>query len=336
MKVLKAKTLIIVLLVVALSLLAGCGTNNGSKENTQAEKQTKDNYPGKPITLLCGWAPGGSMDIVARAIAEAAEPFLGQKIIVVNKEGATGGISYEELSKSKPDGYTIAVNSPTLLTLPALGTLHLTYKDLQPVANLCYETGAIVVKKDAPWKTWKEFEDYVRANPGKVKMGTLTPGGIWHLADVDLMRKTGLKFNLVSFPSTATTIANLMGGHVDAATASPAEAYTQLKNGEVILLGVMSEERVEAFPDVPTFKEMGIDISIASIKGVIAPKGTPSNVIKKLEEAFQKAVETDKWKTEMKKKAYTLKYMGSEEYAKFLEEQSRFYESIITEIGLKK
>lgn len=276
------------------------------------------------------------MDFLGRLLAETASPFLGQKIIVVNKPGATGAIAYVEISKSKPDGYTFGVNSITLPAMRALGTLSVSYKDFDLISHLCYEGGSIAVRNDAPWKNWKEFEADVRKNPDKIKMGTLTPGGVWHLIDHLIMKETGLKFNLVSFPNTANTIAALMGGHIDAATCGPAEVYTQVKNNQARFLGVMTDERHESIPDVPTFKEMGINVSLKSFKGAIAPKGTPPERIKRLAEAFKMASETPRWKEQMKQMGHTSDYRDSKEYYKILEENSAILEEMFQKLGLKK
>lgn len=293
-------------------------------------------YPTRPINLLVGWAPGGSMDFLGRLLADTASPILGQKIIVVNKPGATGAIAYVEIAKSKPDGYTFGVNSITLPAMTTLGTLSVSYRDFDLISHLCYESGSIAVRKDAPWKTWKELEAEIRRNPDKIKMGTLTPGGVWHLMDHLVMKETGLKLNLVSFPNTANTIAALMGGHIDVATCGPAEVYTQLKNNQVRLLGVMSDERLGSMPDVPTFKEMGINVSLQSFKGAIAPKGTPPDRIKKLADAFKMASETPKWKEQMSQMGHISDFRDSKEYLKILDQKSVIIEEMFQKLGMIK
>ncbi|ATW27615.1 tripartite tricarboxylate transporter substrate binding protein [Candidatus Formimonas warabiya] len=322
----KGKSLQILFLTVALVMLlvvsAGCGQ--------KAAEDPAANYPEKPIEFLCGWAPGGGSDQVARAFAPLVEQELGQAVTVVNKEGGSGATSYVELSKAKPDGYTIALATSTIMTHKLLGNLEVGPDDFEIVCGINYDPGGLSVKADAKWNNLEEFFAYCKENPGKVTLAASSPGSITRLQAEAIEQNVGIKFNMVPNPGGAGPgLVQLAGGHVDAAMGTPLESNALVNGGKIKMLGVLSDERVEACQDVPTFKEQGYDISLATSRVILAPKGTPKPIIDKLAQAFSKAVESEEVKTFVKNTGAGSMNLNPEQAREYLTEQTKMFEEII-------
>lgn len=355
------KGLLSVVCVLALALMAACGggnsassgssgsdnSSNGSSSSGQSssepakesegEKEEKTSFPTKPITIIVPWAAGGGTDATARALAKAAEKHLGVSVAVVNKTGGTGSVGMTEGATAKPDGYTTTMTTVELTTTPHLGLSQITYKDFTPVAQINFDSAAVTVKADAPWNTIQEFIDYAKANPGKVRVGNSGPGGIWHLASAALEAGTGVKFNPVPFDGAAPAVTALMGGHIEAVTVSPAEVKAQVDAGKLKTLAVMSDERAEALPDVPTLKEEGITgvTSVGPWRGIAVPKDTPDEIVKVLEEAFMKAAKEPEFVEFMNNNGLGIVIKDSEGFGKVMKESHDSFGELIPKLGLK-
>jgi tripartite-type tricarboxylate transporter receptor subunit TctC len=164
--------------------------------------------------------------------------------------------------------------------LPHLGTAPADHKLFEPIMLVNMDPAAITVSVDSPWKTLKEFLDYAKANPGKVRMGNSGPGSIWHLAAAAVEDKTGIQFNHVPYNGAAPAVTALLGGSIEAVAVSPAEVGSHVVSGKLKILGVMSDQRPKAFPGAPTFKEQGIDLVFGTWRGLGVPKGTPEPIKK--------------------------------------------------------
>lgn len=310
------------MLAILLIFASGCGQ--------QEAEDPAANYPEKPIEFLCGWAPGGGSDQVARAFAPLVEKELGQAVTVVNKEGGSGATSYAELAKSTPDGYRIALATSTIMTHKLLGNLDLGPDDFEIVCGINFDPGGLSVKADAPWNTLEEFFAYCKENPGEVTLAASSPGSITRLQAEAIEQKLGIKFKMLPNPGGAGPgLVQLAGGHVDAAMGTPLEANALVKGGKIKMLGVLSDERVEACKDVPTFKEQGIDISLATSRVILAPKGTPQGIVDKLADAFLKAVDSEEVKTFVTNTGAGSMKLNPEEARQYISEQNKMFEEII-------
>jgi tripartite-type tricarboxylate transporter receptor subunit TctC len=294
-------------------------------------------FPTKPITMIVSYAPGGGTDLTARALAAAAEKYLGQPVGVINKTGAGGAIGMTEGANAKPDGYTATFVTVELTTLHHLGLATINYKQFKPVAQINLDPAAITVRKDAPWNTLQEFLDYAKANPKKVRVGDSGNGAIWNLAANAIEKATGVEFTHVGFDGAAPAVTSLVGGHIEAVAVSPAEALIQIKAGNAKMLGVMAKERSKAVPDVKTFTELGIKgiTEVGAWRGVIVPKNTPDDVVKILEEAFIKASQEESFKSFMTKAGLGMVTRDSKDFGKMMEESDQFYGNLIKELGVK-
>ncbi len=250
-------------------------------------------FPEKAVTIICPYGAGGGTDLAMRIMGEFAAKQLGQSVVVTNKTGGTGTIGLLAALDAKRDGYTLVSATADLVTLPFLGIVdNLKTDDFDLIAAVNGEPAAIIVKTDAPWKNLKDFIADAKKRPGDISLANAGSGNIWHLSALGLENATGAEFNHVPYQSGgAAAIIGLLGGHVDAVVASAAEAAANIAAGELRALAVAGDARLAAFPEVPTYKEEGVDLVIVAVRGVCAPMGIPAANLKVLREAFAKAVQ---------------------------------------------
>ncbi|MDK2986762.1 MAG: putative tricarboxylic transport rane protein [Clostridia bacterium] len=333
----------LLILVLGLALiLAGCNSgsadkaeNNADKPKTEEKQEQAVEFPTKKLTIVIPYGSGGGTDQVARMLAGIMKDDFGKPIICVNKTGGGGAVGLQYTADAEPDGHTIVLTTSNISTVKITGNSELTYKDFEPIIGVNFDSPALVVRSDSPWKTAEEFIAYAKEN--KVSIGTGSPGGLWHVGVIKLQKETEAKFNIV--PSTtggAKASVRLMGGHVDAIAIPPNEAMNGLESGEFRMLATMTPERVEAFPDIPTFKDLGYDVNIRSVRGFLAPKGTPSEIIKILHDKIKKAVEDQRYVDFIQKKASNIFYMNTAEYKKYLDQELKDYTQLIKDAGLAK
>ena len=250
-------------------------------------------FPDKPIRLIIPWAAGGPADAGFRILAQSVSKKLGQQVIVDNKAGASGIMGAMALQEAKPDGYTISQMHMSVLRQPLLNK-QLTYNPINDLTYILQITGfvmGVVVKADAPWKTFPELLAYAKANPGKLNWGTLGIGSTQHLAMERVgIAQGGLSWTHAPYRGTADTLRALLSGEIDFASESSGWA-PMVQAGQLRLLAVFTAERARRFPDAPTVKELGIDVVVDSPGGLIGPKGMDPAVVAVLADAFRAAAQ---------------------------------------------
>lgn len=251
-------------------------------------------YPDQPIKMIVAYAPGGGTDIVARLMAQAIQKHLGPNasIVVVNRPGAGGGIGFSELANAKPDGYTIGfINTPNVLTIPIERKSNFHWSNYDLLGNVVDDPGNFSVHADTPIKNMSELIAYAKANPEKVTYGTTGVGSDDHLAALMVERTAGVKLMHVPFKGAGEVRSAIAGKQIMVAAINIGEALQYEKGGTPLRhLGQMSEKRSSLAPNVPTFKEQGLNVIMASLRGIAAPKGLPADVKEQLVNAVQKAV----------------------------------------------
>ncbi len=250
-------------------------------------------FPDRPIRLIIPWAAGGPADAGFRILAQSVSKKLGQQVIVDNKAGASGIMGALALQEAKPDGYTISQMHMSVLRQPLLNK-QLTYNPINDLTYILQITGfvmGVVVKADAPWKTFPELLAYAKANPGKLNWGTLGIGSTQHLAMERVgIAQGGLSWTHAPYRGTADTLRALLGGEIDFASESSGWA-PMVEAGQLRLLAVFTAQRAKRFPNVPTVKELGIDVVVDSPGGLIGPKGMDPAVVAVLADAFRAAAQ---------------------------------------------
>ncbi len=242
-------------------------------------------FPQKTMQMIVPYSAGGGTDIMARAVAQFLEGALGQKVIVVNKPGASGQIGTAEVAESKPDGYTMIMLSSTDFLLAPLMVKDpgFAIKDFTQIASFNDSANCIIVKKDSPFKTLGELIEFAKKNPNKVTVSTSGDAHVFLAAMIASM--TGAELSPVKYSGAGENLNAILGGHVDAALIDKRFAK-QAEQGGAKVLGVASEERYAMLPDVPTFVEQGFPIIDSQRRVLAVPAKTPKDVV----EALTKAV----------------------------------------------
>lgn len=296
-----------------------------------------ERFPVKPITALVGFPPGGSTDLIARALEGVSKKHLGQPLVVVNRTGGVGTIAVTELVKAKPDGYTVCVCPiGPLTTQPHLADLPYTEKDYLPIIHIAKFVGVLSVKGGAPWKTIQEFLDHARANPGKVRVSHAGVGTVNHLGLEELKLLAKLDITGVPTGGGGPAIVAMLGGHVEASVHNTNEIIAQVEAGKARVLGVFDEKRNPRVPGVPTFKELGYDVQVPNFYVIAVPKGTLPEIIKTLHDGFKKMMEDPAFVAAAEKLVFDLEYLGADEAARKLAQAFAKNGELIRKLGLPK
>ncbi|MBW1723322.1 MAG: tripartite tricarboxylate transporter substrate binding protein [Deltaproteobacteria bacterium] len=294
-------------------------------------------YPDKPITILVAFAAGGSVDTTVRALAAGAEKILGQPVIIENRPGGGGSVALAVLKGASPDGYTLAgATSTAIVRVPQRRKVpYFPLKSFTPIFAYAQPPSAVVVKTDAPWKTFKELVEYARKNPGKVKYSTAGAGSFMHMAMEMVKVQEGIRWIHIPYKGTMPALTALLGGHVDACSAGP-QFVGMVKSGKVRILAVQTKERMEEFPDVPAFPELGYSWYNNTLFSIFGPAGMAPEIVKKLEATFMKVAQTEKFKKILKQYAMVITNLGSKEYKDFLEKSWPEETEVLKKLGLIK
>jgi tripartite-type tricarboxylate transporter receptor subunit TctC len=251
-------------------------------------------YPNKPITVIVPFAAGGPTDVVTRLVGEHMSRTLGQTLVVENIGGAGGTLGMTRAAQAQPDGYTIAVgNMGTQSAAPALYP-NLKYdpaKSFAQVGIVNYTPQSIVAKKDTSAKTLREFIDYLKANNTKLTYGHAGVGSISHVSGLVFNAKFGLTPNLVPYRGTGPAIRDLVGGQIDYMVDQSLNVIPQIQAGTIKAYAVAAPERLASLADVPTTGEAGVDFIFSAWNAMVAPKGTPDEIVAKLADALSKALD---------------------------------------------
>ncbi|TWG87241.1 tripartite-type tricarboxylate transporter receptor subunit TctC [Cupriavidus gilardii J11] len=249
--------------------------------------------PNKPVTLVVPFAPGGNLDVVARAIAPALEQALGQNVIVDNRPGAGGVIGATLVSRAEPDGSTLLVTTPNaIVVLPRMTRTNFSLASFQPVGLVSTTPLVVVVKgDDKRFPDVKSLLAHIRANPGKVASGHAGPGTTNHMATLQLEDAASVKLNQVPYKGSAPALMDLIGGQIDMVVDQLSSSAPHIQSGALRALAVMSRDREPTLPKVPTLREAGLaNFEATTATGLLAPAGTPPAVIDTLNAALRKTL----------------------------------------------
>lgn len=275
-------------------------------------------WPEQPIKMVVAYGAGGGTDLTARLIAPYIARYLGNSasIVVQNRAGAGGAIGFSEIARAQPDGYTIGfINTPNVLTIPIERKSNFQWQDFELLGNVIDDPGNFSVHNDTPIRNLSELAAYAKANPGAVTYGTTGIGSDDHLAAMQFERAANVKLTHVPFKGAAEVHQAVAGKQIMMAAMNIGEALQYAKGGSPLRqLGQMAPARTNLAPNVPTFKEQGFDIVMASLRGIAAPKGLPPALRAQLVDAVQKAANDPEFQAKAANAFAPLRYLAPAPY----------------------
>lgn len=291
-------------------------------------------YPDKPIKMIVPWAAGGDTDSIKRVVADSLQKQLGQPVVVVNITGASGTVGAREAKKAPPDGYTIYSTHDYIHTTYYTGVSDVSYKDFEPVCLITSTPSIVAVYGKAPWGTMKELVEDAKKRPGEITVGA-TLGSTSHFFPAMIEQAAGVRWKYVSYEGTAPRMTAMLGGHVMMGETNLTQ-LDKVKAGQMKLLAIATAKRHPEVPDVPTLKELGMDIVYAVNRGIVAPKGTPEAALVKLEDACARAAKDPAVAESMKKQGTDVEFLGRKAYAEFLQKNDKLNADLAQALGYKR
>jgi tripartite-type tricarboxylate transporter receptor subunit TctC len=295
-------------------------------------------WPERPIHLVVPWAPGGSTDILARAVADKLTQSLGQPVIVENKPGASGNIGSDLVAKAKPDGYTIlfgsmsthAINPSMYSNMPFDGV-----EDFTPISMLAFVTNTMVVNPSLPAHDVKEFIAYCKAHPGQVAFASAGPGSTNHLSAALMEKMAGIKMLHVPYKGGAPAVVATVAGETQVLFTAGTQSLPHVKAGKLRLLAVTESHRSALLPDTPTVGETIPGYEMAVWYGAFAPKGLPPELTRKLNAEINRAMMLPDVKGRMEAIGVEPVNVTPEEFSKVLHADARKWGELVKELGIK-
>ena len=331
------KKLIALALSLALVLsLAACGgkTNEPQQPDNSSTETAAVDFSTKNVTCIVPYDAGGGTDAVMRGLADAAKGSF-KNISVENRSGAGGATGMLYGANAAPDGTTITMITVELATLEAMGNnAGLTYTQFKPIMLVNSACAAITVKADDDrFNTLEDFIEYSKNN--EVQVGNSGLGAIWHLAAAGLAKTAGTEFKHVGYDGAAGAITDLLGGHIDAVAVSYAEVNSFVQSGDLKVLAVMANDRLDAIPDVPTCKECGYDAVLGTWRGLGVPASTPDEIVDELYRIFSEAAASDQFVEFMNNSNNVIDIMDGPSFNDMIASQRELYIDLVNELGLK-
>lgn len=275
-------------------------------------------YPEKPIRLVVPYPPGGQTDITARIIVSASAAHLSQPFVISNVGGAGGSVGTAEVARAKADGYTLLVGANATNTyIPLSQKVPYSKESFIPIAQLSASPTILGVNAASPYKTLQDFIDQAKKEPNSLKYSTAGVYSAHHIPTVLFAQKAGIKLKHIPYAGGNPAMTALLGNHVDLNPNYPAPFASPIQAGLIRPLAVTTDQRLKSYPNLPTLKELGIDVEVVQWLAVMAPKGTPEPVIKVLREAFKKICADKIYVTMLEKMGEEVKYMDGPEFEKF-------------------
>jgi tripartite-type tricarboxylate transporter receptor subunit TctC len=296
-------------------------------------------FPDKPVKILIGFPAGGPLDAHGRLLADKLQAALGQPVIIDYKAGAGGSVGAEFVAKSPADGYTLLLaNTGTMVINPAVYSKlsYSTLKDFVPIARTAQQPLALVVNPSVPANTVQELVALARKNPGKLNYGSAGNGGISHLVPEMFKSATNTFIVHIPYRGSAPAFTDLLAGQVQIMAESIPQASQYVKQGKLRALAVTGRERNAALPDLPTFAEAGIKgLEVVGFYGILAPAGTPKDVVARLSDAFKQVLDNPEIRSKMTAQGADPAFLGSDAFAAYLAAQMPVWAKAVRDSGTK-
>jgi len=321
---------------IRLGIVVAAAVLSATAALAQAQVPQAQPFPQrKPVEMTVMFGAGSAADVTARYLADGMAKNLGVPVPVVNRTGGGGAIGYNHVKRQKPDGHSIIWNSNSISTNYHSGILQFDYTAFDPVARVSLETPVIAVRADAPWKTLKEFVQYAKDNPGKVRVGNSGAGSHTHFASSALFITGGAKVIDVPF-GEGQAVVNLLGSRVEAVVQLPAAVVPHIKSGDLRVLAVLGSKRDPIFPDAPTAQELGYPVALDMWRGIAVPHGVHRSIIAKLQESIRRTVESPAFHDAGKAIGFMPAYLPADEFGKLIAGDDAKLARAMADLGLKK
>jgi tripartite-type tricarboxylate transporter receptor subunit TctC len=288
-----------------------------------------------PLEITVLFPAGSSADITARMLADGMTRFLSQRVLVVNRPGAGGAIGYKYVASQKPDGYSLVWNSNSISTTFHSGQLQFDYQAFDAVARVLSESVLVAVRADAQWRTLADIVADAKAKPKAISIGHSGIGSHTHISLAALVRAAGVDMNEVPY-AAAQVVPSLLGGHVNAVVQFPGALASPAKQGQLRLLAALTQQRDPAWPDVPTARELGLDVALDAWRGIAVPRGTPRQVIGQLESAIRTTVSSSEFLRQSETLGVRPAFLPAEEFGALVAKEDAELARLMQTIGLKK
>jgi tripartite-type tricarboxylate transporter receptor subunit TctC len=310
------------------TVLTVCGTLLVANTNAQQA----DNYPNRPVRIICPYPPGGAVDFSARVAADVLQKTFGQSFTVENRSGGAGNPGAEAVALAPPDGYTLLATPPQILTIQDILFKKLSYdpSGFEPVAIVVVSPNVIMVRNDHPAKTLSDLIAHIKANPGKVVYASQGNGTTTHLTTALLEHRIGTKMIHVPYRGTAPAISDLIGGHVEMMFVDLGSGLAQHRSGNTRILAVASEERSASAPEIPTVSEAGIPNFVSSTWiSLAAPPKTPAAIIAKLNKAIVNGLNAPEVQNRYRALHYAASQANQQEIAAHIKSERQLWGEVI-------
>src|SRR5690625_3238475 len=317
------------------------GVTAASLMMTAAHTATANDFPDRTITMIVPFAAGGPTDIIARLTAKGLQEKLGETVLVENKSGSGGRLGVNLLKNAKPDGYTIGV--ATASTQGVAPNLHSTLKNdpnesLLPIGRIVIAPGVLMASKDlGPDCKVDTFPSQLKETPNKHSFGSSGVGGLSHMSGAQFLAVTDTKMRHIPYRGLGPAMIDLQGGRVDAIFDNVSSAMGHIKDGELCPLAVQSDERLDAIPDVPTYDEVDLhDLNTPTWYGLLAPKGTPEDIITTLNESLNEILESEEYKKEYEKLGLQAIPTTPDEFMDIQKAEIELWKGVMEKTGMEK
>ena len=291
-------------------------------------------YPDRPVKLIVPWAAGGDTDNIFRPFAPLLQKQLGQTVVIANVGGASGTKGAKEVKDSPADGYTLYAVHDYIHSTYYTGVSDLNYTDFEPVCLISSTASVLTASPKTPWKDWAGLLADAKARSGQISVGA-TLGSTSHFFPALIEKAAGIKFKYVSYEGLAPRMNAILGGHIDLTDANLTQKG-KVEAGQLKFLAIATEKRSPELPNLPTLKELGVNVVYDVNRGLMVPKGTPADVIAKLESSCATAAKEPAFAEAMSKQATDVRYMGRKQYADWLKGNDELNKTLAKDLGLLK
>jgi tripartite-type tricarboxylate transporter receptor subunit TctC len=291
-------------------------------------------YPDRPVKLIVPWPAGGDTDSIFRPFAPQLQKHLGATVVIANVAGASGTNGAREAKNAPPDGYTLYAVHDYIHSTYYTGVADVAYTDFEPICSVSETPSILTASPKTKWSSFQELVADAKARPGQITVGA-TLGSTSHFFPALIEKAAGIHFKYVSYEGLAPRMNAILGGHIDL-TDSNLTQKSKVQAGQLKFLAIATERRHPEIPEVPTLKELGVDVVYAVTRGLMAPKGTPADILVRLEDACRKATAEPKFAEDMARQGTQVRFMDRKGYAEFLRRNDDLNRALAKDLGLLK